>query len=71
MLKNLKINNRILLLLVLSVISLLKANSQVTIKGKIMDKESNPVFAVNVILKSNFSPLAISNLDGKFEFQKR
>ena len=46
MLKNSKINNRILLLFVLSVISLLKANSQETIKGKIMDKESNPVFAV-------------------------
>ncbi|TWV11311.1 TonB-dependent receptor [Bacteroidaceae bacterium HV4-6-C5C] len=70
MLKNSKINNRILLLFVLSVISLLKANSQETIKGKIMDKEGNPVFAVNVILKSNFSPLTISDLDGKFEFQK-
>ena len=70
MLKSSKIDNRLLLLLTLSVISFLKANSQETIKGKIRDNESNPVFAVNVILKSNFSPLAISDLDGKFEFQK-
>lgn len=70
MLKNLRINNHILFLFVLTLISN-EIKGQEIVKGKIVDKENNPVFAVNIMVKTGMLPLAVSNFDGKFEFLKQ